>query len=245
MIGRVKHLERYGLATEVEPGRWTVSERAEQTLTRLGERNEVIKSIHRALTANGLAEERGVGQYVLHGEGSGEKVVGRVLAKGLAGDEMSERVHLVLDGIDGRVHHIEFKDAGRIEQVSRDMIVEAAPVVSGPRAADRHIAANAVEDDGAYRPSRHLERIRDSFERQGKDPEAYVRSHVRRLEALRRAGHVERSMAIIGRSPRTSLNVDRRMISARAAMGSGFGPSRPSISSSRSAAMARPGSTGS
>jgi uncharacterized protein DUF3363 len=49
-----------------------------------------------------------------------------------------------------------------------------------------------VEDDGVYRPSRHLERIRDSFERQGKDPEAFVRSHVRRLEALRRAGHVER-----------------------------------------------------
>ncbi|WP_316219435.1 MULTISPECIES: DUF3363 domain-containing protein [unclassified Bradyrhizobium] len=192
MIGRVKHLERYGLATEAEPGRWTISDRAEQTLTALGERNEVIKSIHRALTANGLAEERGVGQYALHGEGAGEKVVGRVLAKGLAGDEMGERVHLVVDGIDGRVHHIEFKDASRIEEVSRDMIVEAAPVVSGPRVADRNIAANAVEHDGVYRPDRHLERIRDSFERQGKDPEAYVRSHVRRLEALRRAGHVER-----------------------------------------------------
>jgi type IV secretory pathway VirD2 relaxase len=192
MIGRVKHLERYGLATEAEPGRWTISDRAEQTLTRLGERNEVIKSVHRARTANGLAEERGVGQYALHGEGAGEKVVGRVLAKGLARDEMGERVHLVVDGIDGRVHHIEFKDAGRIEEVSRDMIVEASPIVSGPRAADRNIAANAVDDDAVYRPSRHVERIRDSFERQGKDPEAYVRSHVRRLEALRRAGHVER-----------------------------------------------------
>jgi type IV secretory pathway VirD2 relaxase len=192
MIGRVKHLERYGLATEAEPGKWVVSDRAEQTLQGLGDRSEVIKSIHRALTANGLAEERGVSQYALHGEGSGEKVVGRVLAKGLAGDEMSERVNLIVDGIDGRVHHIEFKDPSRIEEVGRDMIVEAAPVVSGPRPADRNIAANAVEDDGVYRPSRHLGRIRDSFERQGKDPEAFIRSHVRRLEALRRAGHVER-----------------------------------------------------
>src|SRR4029077_16564969 len=72
------------------------------------------------------------------------------------------------------------------------MIVEAAPVVSGPRPADRNIAANAAEDDGVYRPSRHLGRIHDSFKRQGKDPEAYVHSHVRRLEALRRANHVER-----------------------------------------------------
>jgi hypothetical protein len=72
------------------------------------------------------------------------------------------------------------------------MIVEADSVVSGPRPADRNIASNVEERNDIYRPSRHLERIRDSFERQGKDPEAFVRSHVRRLEALRRAGLVER-----------------------------------------------------
>jgi len=87
---------------------------------------------------------------------------------------------------------LEFKDPSRIDEVGRDLIIEAAPVVSGPRPADRNIAANAAEDNGVYQPSQHLERVRDSFERQGKDPEAFVRSHVRRLEALRRAGHVER-----------------------------------------------------
>ena len=136
MIGRVKQLERYGLATELEPGQWLVSDRAEQILTGLCERTDVIKSIQRALTANGLAEERGVGQCAVHGEGSGQKIVGRVLAKGLAGDEMGERVYLVVDGIDGRVHHIEFRDPSSIEEVSRDIIVEAAPVVSGPRPAE-------------------------------------------------------------------------------------------------------------
>jgi Protein of unknown function (DUF3363) len=38
----------------------------------------------------------------------------------------------------------------------------------------------------------HLGRIREQFEREGRDGESFVRSHVRRLEALRRAGHVER-----------------------------------------------------
>jgi len=147
-IGRVRSLERYGLATELEPGRWVVSDRAEVALKELGERNDVIKTIHRALTNNGLAEERGVGQYALHGDGSGEKIVGRVLAKGLAGEEMDERVYLVVDGIDGRVHHMELKDPAPIEEVGRDMIIEAAPTVSGPRPADRNIAANAAEDDG-------------------------------------------------------------------------------------------------
>jgi hypothetical protein len=118
--------------------------------------------------------------------------LGRVLGEGLAGDEMGERVYLVVDRIDGRVHHMEFKDASRIEEASRGIIVEAAQVVSGPRPADRNIAIDAAENDGVYRSSRHLERIRDSSERQGKDPEAFVRSHVRRLEALRRAGQVER-----------------------------------------------------
>lgn len=192
MIGRVRHLERYGLATELEPGRWSLSDRAEQVLKELDHRNEVINSIHRAIAKNGLDEARGVGQFALHGEGLGERIAGRVLAKGLAGDEMGERVYLVVDGVDGRVHHIEFKGPDPIDEVGRGMIVEAAPVVSGPRPADRNIASNAEEDNGIYRPSRHLERVRASFERQGKDPEAFVRSHVRRLEALRRAGQVER-----------------------------------------------------
>jgi type IV secretory pathway VirD2 relaxase len=192
MIGRVRHLERYGIATELEPGRWSLSDRTEQVLKDMDHRNEAINSIHRALTRNGLAEERGVGQFALQGEGLGEKIVGRVLGKGLAGDELGERVYLIVDGIDGRVHHMELKDPSRIEEVGRDMIIEAAPVVSGPRPADRNIASNIGERNDTYRPSQHLERIRDSFERQGKDPEAFVRSHVRRLEALRRAGLVER-----------------------------------------------------
>jgi Protein of unknown function (DUF3363) len=60
-----------------------------------------------------------------------------------------------------------------------------------------------VAEDRAriYKPSRHVELIRDSFERQGKDPEAFVRFHIRRLEVLRRAGHVERIEADHWRIP--------------------------------------------
>jgi hypothetical protein len=87
---------------------------------------------------------------------------------------------------------MEFADATRIEDVRRGMIIEAAPAVSGPRPSDRNIAIVAEDGAGVYRPRRHVELIRESFERQGKDPEAFVRFHVRRLEALRRAGHVER-----------------------------------------------------
>lgn len=172
MIGRVNQLERYGLASEAEPGRWVLSGKTEITLNELRERNDIIKTMHGALTDQGLTEERGVGQYALHGGSIDQTVGGRVLAKGLAGDEMSERVFLVLDGVDGRVHHMQFADPSRVEEVRWGMIVEAAFPASGTRSADRNIAINAEEGDGIYRPSQHLARVKDSFERQGKDRKA-------------------------------------------------------------------------
>ena len=40
-----------------------------------------------------------------------------MLDKGLGGDEMGERVRLVIDGVDGRVHHLEM-DPARAEDVA-------------------------------------------------------------------------------------------------------------------------------
>src|SRR5262249_49653664 len=113
MIGRARTLERYGLAAETEPGRWIISGKIESTLRALGERNDIIKTMHRALADHGLAEQRGLSQYVCHSESSGEAIIGRVLAKGLAGNEMGEQVFLIIDGVDGRVHHMEFDEASR------------------------------------------------------------------------------------------------------------------------------------
>jgi type IV secretory pathway VirD2 relaxase len=190
LIERARKLERMGLATEIETGKWIVSPKAEPALRELGERGDIIKTMHRALEREGLAEDRHPGGYVLHRENTTERIVGRVLDKGLGGDEMGERVRLVIDGVDGRVHHIEM-DAARAEEVGRGMIVAAGSAPPGPRAADRNIIDVAGEG-GVYRPSEHRERARAAVDRLGGDPEAFVRSHVRRLEALRRAGHAER-----------------------------------------------------
>ena len=58
-----------------------------------------------------------------------------------------------------------------------------------PRPADRTIAELAR--DGIYRTAEHLAVARANH-RPGRDPEGFVEAHVRRLEALRRAGIVER-----------------------------------------------------
>src|SRR5467141_1769293 len=190
LIERARKLERMGLATQIETGRWIVSPKAEPTLRELGERGDIIKAMHRALEREGLAEDRHPARYVLHRENATERIVGRVLDKGLGGDERGERVRLLIDGVDGRVHHIEM-DAIRAEDVGRGMIVVAGSAPPGPRAADRNIL-DVAGQEGVYRPSQHLERARAAIDRIGGDPEAFVRSHVRRLEALRRAGQVER-----------------------------------------------------
>lgn len=190
LIGRARKLERMGLASQVSPGHWAVSHDAEQVLRDMGERGDIIKTMHKALEHNGLAATRGAAQYALHRGKLTEPIIGRVVAKGLGSDEMGELVHLVIDGVDGRVHHIEL-DAARAEGVARNMIVEAAPTLGKPRAADLNIA-ELSDGQGIYRPSEHLSRASEKIERLGGDPEAFVNSHVRRLESLRRTGHVER-----------------------------------------------------
>lgn len=188
LIARARRLEKMGLATEVRPGEWHISDRAEGTLRALGEREDIIKSMHRALDGNDLNDARGTSQLAIHHDKLRERITGRVLARDLAGDGNRDRVQLVIDGTDGRVHQVELR-ADRCDGIGRGMIVAAVPPPTEPRAADRNIFA-ATGSDGTYHPSRHIEIAR--AEKITPDPERFVAAHVRRLEALRRAGIVER-----------------------------------------------------
>jgi len=185
-IGRLQTLARYGLAMESEPGVWKLSDQMEPTLRELGERGDIVKAINRALKARG--EERALESYSLRGEEAKIRIVGRVIDKRLTDC-------LVVDGVDGRVHHVTLGSEAMVntaEEASIGSIVEIAPAPAGPRPADRNIAELAGAS-GDYRPSVHRIIAEASRVRvPGGDYSAYVESHVRRLEALRRAGIVER-----------------------------------------------------
>jgi type IV secretory pathway VirD2 relaxase len=212
LIDRARHLERMGLATEVMPGRWTIAPKVEGTLRDLGTRGDIIKTMHRALDETGLADRRRGARYVMHGAELAEPVTGRVLSKGLGSDELGERMHLVIDSVDGRIHHMEV-DAARAEEIGRGMIVSATPPPSTPRVSDTNIL-RVAGTDGIYSPSEHLEGARERLQDRGTDPETHVRMHVRRLEALRRAGIVERVHAehwtIPADLPERGLAYDRK-----------------------------------
>jgi hypothetical protein len=54
---------------------------------------------------------------------------------------MSDRLHLVVDGVDGRTHYVETTDTARLDEVKRGHIVALGPVpaTTEPRAADLNI----------------------------------------------------------------------------------------------------------
>ncbi len=189
LIERLKKLERMELAHEEAPSRWSLSDRMEKTLRELGERGDIIKTMHRAITERGLAH--GAGDYIVHDGPADRPIVGRVIGKGLAGDELGDRVHLVIDGADGRAHYVELSETAASE-VRTGSIVAIGRAEPPPRPADRTIAEFARDNGGMYESSLHLAIARDTMRIPDGNYEGYIESHVRRLEALRRAGIVER-----------------------------------------------------
>jgi type IV secretory pathway VirD2 relaxase len=120
-VGRLHTLESLGLAHQIGAGQWYITEEAEPTLRELGERGDIIKRLHRALTERGI--ERGAASFVLAGESLGDPVIGRLVDRGLD-DELSGTAYAVIDGVDGRAHHIRLSDLDAAGDSTPGSIVE-------------------------------------------------------------------------------------------------------------------------
>lgn len=180
LIGRLQRLAAMGVAEEREPGRWRLRPDAEQILRAITERGDIVRAMQRAFAA----EQRELA--IFDPRTATRPVVGRVAAKGLA-DELHDRTYVIVDGVDGRAHYLALPAGTDLGELPIGGIVEAC--VARERATDRNIAA--VAEKGLYRTDRHLTQSR-AKPTPGRDAEAIVAAHVRRLEALRRAGIVER-----------------------------------------------------
>jgi len=106
-IGRMRTLERLGFAEPAGPARWVLAPDTEQRLRALGERGDIIKRLHKTLAKDGAA--RAPSSWALEGESHGEPIVGRLMARGLD-DELRGTAFAVVDGVDGRVHHLKLPD---------------------------------------------------------------------------------------------------------------------------------------
>jgi type IV secretory pathway VirD2 relaxase len=105
-IGRLQNLERMGLAAVAGPGQWMVGLDAERTLRDLGMRGDIIKTMHRAFTERG--QDRGIADYVIDSATGSSPIIGRLVGTGLH-DELTAEAYAVIDGVDGRAHHVRFR----------------------------------------------------------------------------------------------------------------------------------------
>lgn len=190
LIGRLQHLQKLELAHEVRPGHWLLHDDVEATLRAMGERGDIVRTMQRAMGS--LQRELAV----FEPGKDGSVVVGRIVSKGLA-DELNDRGYLVVDGLDGKAHYLALPARTELADYPIGGVVETRSL-SEPRAVDRSIAALAA--DGLYRTDHHAALARSQAV-EGQDPEALVERHVRRLEALRRSGIVERLAEGVWRVP--------------------------------------------
>jgi len=190
LIGRLQRLQCMGLATEQQPGVWTIHPETEPTLRAMGERGDIIRNMQRAMSGKQC-------EFAVFQPGAdGHTIVGRVAAKGLA-DELYNKGYLVIDGTDGKAHYVALPPRSELEQYPTGAVVEVKGSTD-VRAADRNIAA--LSENGIYRTDHHLA-LAQGQATPNRESREVVAAHVRRLEALRRAGIVEREAEGVWRIP--------------------------------------------
>ena len=181
---RLRTLVRLGLAEKLGAGRWQMRENFREVLRGLSERHDIIKTMNRALA--GRSDRRFDTDVIFDkSDPDGRSVTGAVLQTGLTG-EAHDRAYAIIDGMDGRAVFVELGVAGEVEEVKRGAIVTVSAPNLEPKPSDITIERIARANGGTYSASLH------QADNPRSSPE-FVAAHVRRLEALRRADHVERT----------------------------------------------------
>ena len=123
MIGRAQVLERFGLAEQAGPAQWTLRPDAEATLRAMGDRGDIIRTMHRSLASGG--REPDTLAFAIHGDNQ-PSVLGRLADRGLR-DELKGSAYVVIEGIDGRAHHVGFGSLETTGDAAVGAVVEVRP----------------------------------------------------------------------------------------------------------------------
>lgn len=116
---RLQRLQAMSLAERVDSGRWRLALGLQQTLTRLGERGDILRAMHKAM--------KGTPRELAMDELSETAVVGRIVDKGIA-DELTGQGYLVIDGVDGRAHYRRLPVRAELAAFPIESVVEVRPV---------------------------------------------------------------------------------------------------------------------
>ena len=207
LIGRMKHLEKMGLAQSKYEGLWRVDKDAFKTLGQIEQREQLNKDIHAAMERANIKRPVRLndGRTDYDGNLSNRRVIGRVIAKTLGRDEGMNpdakgggKVRFIIDGTDGYVSTVETgMDTRAGEAAKVGSIIEVSP--PSLRTVDRNIQALATGEDYHGKPRNGLvgnyaiatSGPEDWVDGSGSRSTAHMRAHRLRLATLVKAGVVQ------------------------------------------------------
>ena len=149
---RLRFLESHGFAEPVGGTLWQVSSGLTEKLAALERRDIVAARIEQAVSVAGL--ER-VAALPDEQEQSPRAVTGKLLVIA-HNDELSDRSHAIIDGLDGRVHHFEL-GSSHTSGLEPGDFVQAKPRARGVSRMDRVIEDVANAYGGTYSERYHRE----------------------------------------------------------------------------------------
>src|SRR3546814_6102729 len=119
-----------GLASHIGGTSWRLEPDLANTLRRMGERGDIIRTMQRELTSRNL--DRAAADRVIYDPAAAgaAPIIGRVVMRGLA-DEHEDRHYLLVDGIDGRNHYDEIGTGEMVHTIPKDAIVQLGPLEIG------------------------------------------------------------------------------------------------------------------
>lgn len=106
LLGRLAKLQDLGLAEPRPSGLWALSPELELTLRALAVRGDLIKTLHQAMSREGRTVDPA--RMALTPDTPTEPVLGRLVERGLH-DELQGSGYAIVEGLDGRCHHLRFE----------------------------------------------------------------------------------------------------------------------------------------
>jgi type IV secretory pathway VirD2 relaxase len=187
LLRRLNRLEDMALAERLAADRWRLDREHEAKLVRMGEARQRERATARLLAKEnrGLEHDRIRELELAH---SSQRAMGRLVGFERMGSGKGAPYLLGIEGVDGRFWTARVareEDLRLLNGVERGAVLEIGRGAPALRPADRTILEIAGEGQ-MYSAELHRERVPT-------DREVYIDMHVRRLEALRVDGIVERS----------------------------------------------------
>jgi type IV secretory pathway VirD2 relaxase len=184
LVGRLKVLETFGLASRTSARTWRLETGWESVLRQLGQRGDIVKRIHQALHGKGDPAR----YAVVDGNVEHPVIEGIVRKKGLH-DELRGDFYAVIETERGQAHYVQLEPA--IGETVREGAVVRIEVKreSWAKPPDRVIERIASRAGGIYDPKTHLQELRRRplvIGGSTVEPAAVIDVNLRRLRRLAR-----------------------------------------------------------